>query len=135
MSTHRIFTGTVDEIECLDHVLENLLCSEAHQYDERSRLRIRLGFHELLVNILRHAYGACLGTIDVEFDVGAEKVSIGVSDRGRPYPGTLDVDLPSAPATSGYGLPIIGAVFDQVAYERVDNRNQWTLIVRGGQRR
>ena len=135
MSTHRIFTGAVRELERLDGVLDHLLSSQAPQCDERRRLRIRLGVHELLVNILRHAYCARPGIVDVEFVVGPDHLQICVRDQGGPFTGDLDTDLPVALATAGYGLPIISKVFDQINYKRADGSNHWTLTLQGAQGR
>lgn len=135
MSTHRISMGTVGEVERIDDVLDNLLRTKAPNCDERSRMRIRLGVHELLVNILRHAYGARPGIVDVEFLVSPDHQQICVRDRGRPFTGALDPDLPLTPATEGYGLPIISRVFDQIRYERADGHNHWTLTLEEAQGR
>lgn len=135
MSTHRISMGTDGEVERLDDVLDNLLRTNAPSCDERSRLRIRLGVHELLVNILRHAYGARPAIVDVELAVSPARVHICVRDCGRPFTGALDPDLPLTPATEGYGLPIISRVFDQISYERADGHNHWTLTLEGAQGR
>jgi len=135
MTRHRIATGPADEIENLDVALDHLLRSQQPAPDEHRRLRLRLGFHELLVNIRQHAYGERPGDIDVEFDVRPGQVTIGVTDRGQPFSGTVDAVLPAAPAIGGYGLPIIRAVFDQVHYERIGDSNHWTLTANGTENR
>jgi len=54
-------------------------------------------------------------------------VSVRARDHGEPFSGSLNPPLPTHPATGGYGLPILAAVFDAVGYDRVGRHNQWTL--------
>ena len=127
MSLYHLENGTASELRRIDAELEALGNRRLVWLDPESRYRLRLGLHELLVNICTHAYGPQGGPIDVMFGSTDEQLSVVVTDSGRPFEGPTSRDLPEQPSAGGYGMAIIGEVFDAVHYRRVDGRNIWHL--------
>jgi serine/threonine-protein kinase RsbW len=89
----------------------------------------RLGLHELLVNIRRHAYRGGAGAIDISATATSSRVTVIVEDAGCALPDLPRRPLRGAVAHGGYGLRIIDQAFDEVTYERLWGRNRWTLRV------
>ena len=97
--------------------------------DDDARYRVRLGLHELLVNIRAHAYRGEGGPIDLLITADSDTFRIHVTDWGDRFEGTPSAELPEFPATSGYGLPILAASFDRVGHVRLAGRTWWCLEV------
>jgi len=127
MSLYHLENGTASELRRIDAELEALGNRRLGWLDPESRYRLRLGLHELLVNIYTHAYGPQGGPIDVMFGSSDEEFHVFVMDAGRSFHGSTSRSLPLQPSAGGYGLAIIGEVFSDVRYRRVDQRNIWEL--------
>jgi anti-sigma regulatory factor (Ser/Thr protein kinase) len=97
--------------------------------DDDAMHRMRLGLHELLVNIRTHAYRGSGGPIDLLISADDETFRIDVTDWGDWFEGVISKELPEFPATSGYGLPILMFGFDLVGHRRLSGRNWWSLAV------
>lgn len=91
--------------------------------------RVRLGLHELLVNIRRHAYRGEVGPISVSMTTSAGGLCVMVTDWGCGLPDLPDGATPRVSEVGGYGLAIIHRVFDEVDYRRAWGRNEWVLTV------
>lgn len=91
--------------------------------------RARLGLHELLVNIRRHAYGGGAGPISIGLTTTTLGVTITATDWGTPLTATDRPSLPRLSETGGYGMTIIDSVFNEVEYVRISGRNEWVLFL------
>lgn len=91
--------------------------------------RVRLGLHELLVNIRRHAYRGEVGPISISMTASDGGVTVLVTDWGCGLPDAPRGAMPRVSGTGGYGLGIIHGVFDEVHYQRASGRNEWVLAV------
>lgn len=116
------------ELERIDAHVRAVLDRHADWLGHRERYELRLGLHELLVNIVEHAYGPGNGPIEVVFSSCATAVRAQVTDWGRRFDGPPAPDLPREPAAGGYGLPILHAVYDDVSYTRHGAENRWALV-------
>jgi anti-sigma regulatory factor (Ser/Thr protein kinase) len=93
---------------------------------------VQLAVQEACTNIVAHAYG---DRIDgrIEATIGRTErprgLIIHLYDTGESFdPSTvLGPDL-SEPQTHGYGLHLMRALLDEVAYEPEDGRNHWQLV-------
>lgn len=92
-------------------------------------LRARLGLHELLVNVRRHAYEGRSGPINVGMTASERGLSILVTDWGFELPEVQRRILPTMSEDGGYGLGIIDRVFSDVVYTRLADRNTWLLTL------
>ena len=126
MARFRI-SGRPSEVAAIDAALAELIELHAGWLNSDERMAARLGLHELLINVTRHAYLGSGGVIDVEVFVTAESLAINVADSGRPCAASLSGELPERPSTSGYGIPIILATYDDARYCRSARRNHWAL--------
>lgn len=90
--------------------------------------RAELALQEVAVNSIKHAYKGRPGTIEVHAEDHADVVRCRVIDFG-----SRAAELPSSapdPAelpVGGFGLMIVKQLTDSFGYERVDDRNIWTL--------
>jgi len=126
---HLVVSGGVD-FSCVDERLTALLTCSAPWLDGDDARRTRLGLHELLVNIRRHAYGGAAGPIGVDMTASGSDVTFRVTDWGSAFPEVERRALPATSASGGYGLGIIERVFSEVVYRRAAGRNEWVLVVR-----
>jgi serine/threonine-protein kinase RsbW len=90
---------------------------------------------EAVTNVIRHAYGSKPGnTVEVTLSFSPENLTIMLSDTGK----YMDVEnkghaLDFEPGKvytvpeNGMGLFLIRSLMDEVAYERADGRNIFTL--------
>lgn len=100
----------------------------------RERKKIELACEEVLMNIIGHAYGGALGTIEVCAMVSDdERMEIEFQDEGPPFNPLgkpLEVDL-EAPLESreegGLGIYFIRNLVDDVRYRREGKKNVLTL--------
>jgi anti-sigma regulatory factor (Ser/Thr protein kinase) len=130
MSLRRHTTGAASELRQIDDELETFVAETAPWLSSDARYRVRLGLHELIVNIREHAYGTEPGPIEVRWQATTDELRIVVTDRGSAFTGPTRRRLPEEPSLGGYGLPILAAVFDGVRYRRANGRNTWRLAVR-----
>ena len=126
MARYRI-SGSPDELAEIDAALKQVIEPGAFWLTPDERMAARLGLHELIVNVTRHAYLDCEGAIYVEVYVTPDAVAINVVDDGAPWAASLNRGLPAPLATSGYGIPIILAAYDDARYCRSAKRNHWSL--------
>jgi anti-sigma regulatory factor (Ser/Thr protein kinase) len=130
MRVHHHVPGTGADFRATDAKVAELTSRWAEWLSADDRHRIRLGLHELLVNIRQHAYQGCGGPIDILFTACSDAFRVEVTDQGDRFEGTVARPLPVSPAESGYGLAIVYAAFNEVRYERIAGSNSWALEVR-----
>lgn len=126
MRAHTFLTGSHADVTDTDTLLTRLLDSAASWLTSDVRYEVRLGLHELLVNIRAHAYEFGLGPIDVGMTATSSGLTITVIDWGRRL-GDVETAAPPHLSEGGYGLGIIYNCFDDVVYERSTGHNLWTL--------
>lgn len=129
MRTHDYLIGGGVDFSYLDARLAALLSRSAPWLDGDDARRARLGLHELLVNIRRHAYGGAIGPISVGMTASPGGVTVMVTDWGMSLPEVQRRVLPETSDRGGYGLGIIDRVFSEVDYRRAAGRNEWVLAV------
>jgi anti-sigma regulatory factor (Ser/Thr protein kinase) len=127
--THDYLIGGGLDFSYLDERLTALLSRSAPWLDGDDARRARLGLHELLVNIRRHAYNGAIGPISVGMTASPGGVTVMVTDWGSGLPEVQRRILPTMSDQGGYGLGIIDRVFSEVEYRRASGRNEWVLAV------
>jgi anti-sigma regulatory factor (Ser/Thr protein kinase) len=129
MRTHHfLIDGSVD-FSYVDDRMSRLIAHSAPWLGPDDAHRARLGLHELLVNIRRHAYRGEVGPISVSVTASAGGVTVLVTDWGFGLPDGPRRAMPRVSGSGGYGLGIIDRVFDRVDYRRASGRNEWVLAV------
>ncbi|MET3452650.1 MULTISPECIES: ATP-binding protein [Curtobacterium] len=92
------------------------------------RMALELALVELTSNVIEHGAGGNGVSCSLRLDVGADAVEADLTDDGVPVPiDPSDARLPDALAESGRGLALVQMVVDDLRYERVADRNRWTV--------
>ena len=90
-----------------------------------------LALHELLNNLIEHAYGGAeRGIIGIEMTFEQQKLVLVTTDQGKTNKMDLDqIEMPDPIdlAEGGYGLAIIQALVDSIDYRLQDGKNTWRL--------
>lgn len=102
------------------------------------RLRLTTAVAEGATNIVRHAYpaGTARGPLQLRLRAYADRVVVSFADRGGPFVGPSTVERPVAVdplelPEGGFGLTLIPACVDRVAYRRTPRgTNCWRLVKR-----
>ena len=127
MEARVTLSATVEAVSIFTQDLETHL----HKLPFEIRTQIVLAVHELLVNIVRHAYRGLEGQIEFEMVKSELEIKILVFDYAEN--GFSMPDRVSAPDTGdlpegGMGLYIIQQAFDLVEYEHLARGNRWWLL-------
>lgn len=92
---------------------------------------VTLAVHELLVNIVNHAYNGQPGEIHLDIDLSPAALSVLIEDGGdNAFAAPEEIkapDLNDLPE-SGMGLFIIHQAFNTVDYTRLERGNRWRLV-------
>jgi serine/threonine-protein kinase RsbW len=98
-----------------------------------------LALAEVLNNVVEHAYRDGAGKIELTLSVGEGDLRVTVVDRGLPLPGgrlpqgTLPEPGPDGPAEGGYGWFLIRQLSCDLAYRRINGRNELRFRLLGDQ--
>jgi anti-sigma regulatory factor (Ser/Thr protein kinase) len=100
-------------------------------FDETTRTimqqRMELAIQELATNSIDHAESG-EGGLTLRSDVNSTSVVIELSDLGKPVDiATIPEPDFAEPQVRGYGMMIAEQLTDDLGYERVDQRNVWTV--------
>ncbi len=106
--------------------------------DKQAAYRLALAVDEIATNIVVHGYDEAgrEGVINAWADIDEQALRISLEDTGVTYdprqaslPGDLDVPLEQR-TIGGLGLYLAVDGCDELLYERVDDRNRTTFIVK-----
>ena len=110
------------DVEQLLTSLEDLLAKS--RLDEMSAFHLRCAVVEVVNNCIQHAYLNKTGQpIRVSYEIGADRVQVAVSDKGRTFlePQVSSEIVPMS--ESGRGLQIIRTWVTKLRFERRDGWN------------
>ena len=128
MSRHTI-PATLDQLEGMGDAIRQLF--ESHQLagsHEDSLGMVQLAVHELLVNIMEHAYPTEKGDIVIEMGIADEMFSAELTDTGISFdPSTVAEPDPHALQENGFGLFLIDTIMDLVEYRPGVDGNVWKV--------
>jgi anti-sigma regulatory factor (Ser/Thr protein kinase) len=128
MRFSEFLTGGGFDFAAADEHFAAFLADNAAWLGAADAYRVRLGLHELLVNIRKHAYAGGEGAIEIGGTVSATALILTVTDWGTILPTSAAPQMmPLLSAHGGYGLAIIDQAFSEVAYRRGAGRNEWLL--------
>ena len=99
---------------------------DRYGYDKAGRFAIKLALEEGLNNALKHGNGYDTGkTVEVCFDITAERAEITIADQGQGF-NPADVPDPTADENiekpCGRGIMLMRAYMDEVRYNPVGNQ-------------
>jgi serine/threonine-protein kinase RsbW len=121
------------EIERIRGLLAEML-REMNCVEEES-MKLELASHEILVNIVRHAYANGSGPIKVRFWSEEDVFYMEARDRGVPFnpaevpPLDLEQKIRSGTA-GGFGIYLFKTLTDGYSYKRDGNENVFTIFKR-----
>jgi anti-sigma regulatory factor (Ser/Thr protein kinase) len=94
---------------------------------------VNLALEEALSNVIFYAFEkGSEQEINIDFKLKGTELTIVISDEGKPYDPTQkedpDINLPIEDRPiGGLGIFLIRQIMDEVAYNRIDQKNQLTL--------
>ncbi len=117
-----------DDVTAVHEFLERVWRAEPSVSAE-DRMALELALVELASNVIEHAGRGRTLACRVDLACSSEGYSAVVSDDGA----AADVDptaaeLPDDLAESGRGLALVKMVVDDLRYDRVGDRNRWSLL-------
>ena len=105
------------------------VCVARHTLEGLARLRglspetvadLKLALTEACANAVNHAYGGAAGTIDVVFELSADRIAFEVTDQGMGF--RPERVAAGEAGESGLGLTIIRALADEL---EIGSRDEW----------
>lgn len=133
-----VFDATTD-LASLPLVRDHVLTLAAQAGLEPTRLaHLDLVLEEVLVNVIRYAYGGRQGRFEVECAVRDGRFCCLVRDWGAPF-NPLSAPAPDTGAdmehraTGGLGILLVTTMADHCAYARTGNANELTVCFAPGQ--
>lgn len=122
----------LDEIDRVNEAFEAF--SAGHGLPPRVRRALKLVFDDVIHNIIAYAYDdGERHTIEVTVEVGADRVSVRISDDGHPFnpasqtPPDVALTLEDR-EVGGLGIHLMGSLMDEVTYTRQADRNMIELV-------
>ena len=96
--------------------------------------KVRLLLEELVLNLIDHAVGSATDRIDVHIEIEPGQVILVLEDDSDPFDPRLapafDKDKPLAErGPRGMGIHLVRTMAEDVAYKRVDGRNQLRVVL------
>jgi anti-sigma regulatory factor (Ser/Thr protein kinase) len=110
----------------LDGTLSRLGASENVRSD------LTLAVTELCTNIIRHGYRGDPGMIDLSVGRTGDAIEVVVSDQAPVFESSQGpkIDPDAGPREGGYGIPLIRALADEIAHERLDPRGNRVRLIK-----
>ncbi|MEM6285336.1 MAG: SpoIIE family protein phosphatase, partial [Chloroflexota bacterium] len=133
MEEHTTFPATLEDVSRFTPRMEARMSSLPLEV----RTSVTLAVHELLVNVVEHAYAGEEGNIHFNVMQSADTLKIIIQDHAPnafdPASASSDVPDPLDLPEGGMGMFIIHQTFETVDYKRTEDGNLWTLEKRIGQ--
>lgn len=121
------FNTPADDVDTVQDFLE-ALWEEHDDVAALDRMAFETAIAELAANVIQHADGGsgvtCVLTVDIEAD-GLRATLKDTAEAGGFALRT--VEMPDVLAEDGRGIALIQALVDDLAYDRVDGVNRWTI--------
>lgn len=128
MESHYTLPATLKAVSQFTHGLE----THFQNLELPTRTAVVLAIHELLVNIVQHAYAGAEGQIDLTLMRTNMAMIITINDTAENAfvkPDVVNAPGPQSLPEHGLGLCIVYGAFDTVRYERLARGNRWHLTL------
>ena len=122
-----VFSTPPDDVDAVHDFLETVW--EANpEISEFDRMAFETALIELASNVIQHAAGD--GGVTCVLSVSADENGLRASLADTADAGgivLMNRDMPDELSESGRGIALIQALVDELHYERVDDKNVWTI--------
>ncbi|MDE2787193.1 MAG: ATP-binding protein [Chloroflexota bacterium] len=121
-----------EQLELIPTAVEEL--AERDNWPPDLVFKLNLVLEELGVNIVN--YSGATGDIEISLASDEERVTVEISDDGRPFNPLLDQETPdiSAPLgdrpIGGLGIHLVRTMMDEMWYSREDGKNKLAMTKR-----
>ena len=123
----------LDQLPRIDAAIEAFARRES--WSPRLEFQVKLVIEELAINVVKHGGGAG-GATEIELASDPDRVTIEVSDGGRPFDPLTEIPLPDTSSgvedrpVGGLGVYLVRTMVDEASYRREGGRNHLTLVKR-----
>lgn len=122
-----------DQLESLGETVDKFLQkARGLPEPEADRYGIKLAIHELITNVIDHAYdGRDDGMIEIVLMLKKRELVVDIADSGTHFQkeNVKEPDLENG-QVRGYGMFLIEQLMDEIEYHSVEDGNRWRLIKR-----
>jgi len=124
-------TNDLNEIERL-HDFISTICGN-HSISEEVQFALNISLDEVVTNVINYGYDDLEShVIDLHFSVGANSISVKVSDNGKAFnpieQADPDINMPlEQRQIGGLGIFLVRKFMDDISYERINGRNILSL--------
>lgn len=121
-----------DQLELIPAAVEEF--AERDNWPPDLVFKLNLVLEELGVNIVN--YSGATGDIEISLASDSERVTVEISDNGRPFNPLLDQDTPDVSAPlgdrpiGGLGIHLVRSMMDEMRYSREDGKNKLAITKR-----
>ena len=121
-----------DQLELIPAAVEEF--AERDNWPPDLVFKLNLVLEELGVNIVN--YSGATGDIEISLASNSERVTVEISDNGRPFNPLLDQDTPDVSAPlgdrpiGGLGIHLVRSMMDEMRYSREDGKNKLAITKR-----
>jgi len=129
---HLILHNDIQQIPQLAEFIEAI--AEEKALNQGLCMSLNLALEEAVTNVILYAYpDGADGLVDIEAVIREHSVEFIITDSGTPFDPTAapDVDVTlnaEERAIGGLGIHLVRQIMDEVRYQRLDNKNQLSLI-------
>lgn len=127
----RVFSASIEELDNVSSFVEEEL--EKADCGMRAQMQIAVALEEMFVNVAHYAYSGESGTVTVGVGVADGVASISLTDSGVAFDPLAktdpDISLSAEErGIGGLGIYMVKKSMDDVKYERVENKNVFTMF-------
>ena len=121
-----------DQLELIPAAVEEF--AERDNWPPDLVFKLNLVLEELGVNIVN--YSGATGDIEISLASDSERVTVEITDDGRPFNPLIDQETPDVSAPlgdrpiGGLGIHLVRSMMDEMRYSREDGRNKLAISKR-----
>ncbi|MFB2583116.1 ATP-binding protein [Herbiconiux sp. P15] len=122
-----VFIAPPDDVDAVHEFLETVWAANP-EVSEHDRMAFETALVELAANVIQHAAGE--GGVTCVLTVNADENGLTASLTDTADAGGIVLvarSMPDELAESGRGIALIQALVDDLRYERIDERNVWSI--------
>lgn len=128
-SVHLKIAPSHEQLELIPAAVEEF--AERDNWPPDLVFKLNLVLEELGVNIVN--YSGATGDIEISLASDADRVTVEISDNGRPFNPLTDLDAPDVAAPlgdrpiGGLGVHLVRSMMDEMQYSRENGKNKLAM--------